>query len=118
MRAFSTPPVWPLEPDRRPTAARDYRCEVPRGRGPGVFGPAYFRKIADVLSAEGAPDLAARAAVMRRHSLTPAAPSPALTRATDGEPTSRIPDHTRDPTAVGRIVSAHGPPSPGGPCRD
>ena len=42
---------------------------------PGVFGPAYFREIADVLSAEGPPDLAALAAVMRRHGLTPAAPA-------------------------------------------
>jgi quercetin dioxygenase-like cupin family protein len=44
---------------------------------PGVFGPAYFREIAEVLSAEGPPDRAALAAVMRRHGLTPAAPSPA-----------------------------------------
>jgi quercetin dioxygenase-like cupin family protein len=44
---------------------------------PGVFGPAYFREIADVLSGEGPPDLAALAAVMRRHGLTPAPPAPA-----------------------------------------
>jgi len=46
---------------------------------PGMFGPAYFREIAEVLaaSAGGPPDLAAIAEVMRRHGLTPAAPSAA-----------------------------------------
>src|SRR3954454_23228440 len=44
---------------------------------PGVFGADYFREIADALPAEGPPDVAALAAVMRRHALTPAAPSPA-----------------------------------------
>ena len=41
---------------------------------PGVFGPAYFREIAAVLDAAagGPPDLAAIAAIMRRHGLTPA----------------------------------------------
>jgi len=44
---------------------------------PGVFGPAYFHEIGEVLaaSAGGPPDLAAVAAVMRRHGLTPAAPA-------------------------------------------
>jgi len=42
---------------------------------PGVFGPAYFREVADVLSAGGRPDLGAIADVMQRHGLTPAAPS-------------------------------------------
>lgn len=44
---------------------------------PGVFGPAYFREIGDVLaaSAGGPPDLAAVGEVMRRHGLTPAPPS-------------------------------------------
>jgi quercetin dioxygenase-like cupin family protein len=43
---------------------------------PGVFGPAYFRDVSQVLSAsaEGPPDLAALAEVMRRHGLTPAQP--------------------------------------------
>jgi quercetin dioxygenase-like cupin family protein len=43
---------------------------------PAVFGPAYFREIADVLaaSAGGPPDLAAIGEVMRRHGLTPAPP--------------------------------------------
>jgi quercetin dioxygenase-like cupin family protein len=43
---------------------------------PGVFGPAYFRDIAEVLEAAGGgpPDLAAIGAVMRRHGLTPAQP--------------------------------------------
>jgi quercetin dioxygenase-like cupin family protein len=44
---------------------------------PGVFGPAYFRDVGDVLAATlgGPPDLAAIAEVMRRHGLTPAPPS-------------------------------------------
>ena len=43
---------------------------------PAVFGPAYFREIAEVLaaSAGGPPDLAAIGEVMRRHGLTPAPP--------------------------------------------
>jgi len=46
---------------------------------PGVFGPAYFREIAEVLaaSAGGPPSLAAIGEVMRRHGLTPAPPSTA-----------------------------------------
>jgi quercetin dioxygenase-like cupin family protein len=41
---------------------------------PGVFGPAYFREVGEVLaaSAGGPPDLAAVGEVMRRHGLTPA----------------------------------------------
>ena len=41
---------------------------------PAVFGPAYFREIAEVLaaSAGGPPDLTAIGEVMRRHGLTPA----------------------------------------------
>ena len=43
---------------------------------PALFGPAYFREIADVLAAAagGPPDKDAMAAVMRRHGLTPAPP--------------------------------------------
>ena len=43
---------------------------------PGVFGPAYFQDIAQVLAgaAGGPPDLAAIATAMRRHGLTPAQP--------------------------------------------
>ena len=43
---------------------------------PGVFGPAYFREIGEVLAAArgGPPDLAAIGEVMRRHGLTPAPP--------------------------------------------
>jgi quercetin dioxygenase-like cupin family protein len=43
---------------------------------PGVFGPDYFRDIADVVKAAsgGPPDLEAVASVMRRHGLTPAKP--------------------------------------------
>jgi quercetin dioxygenase-like cupin family protein len=42
---------------------------------PGILGPDYFREVAAVLdaSAGGPPDLAAIAAVMRRHGLTPVA---------------------------------------------
>ena len=44
---------------------------------PGVFGPSYFRDIADVMaaSAGGPPDLGALMDVMRRHGLTPAMPA-------------------------------------------
>ena len=44
---------------------------------PGVFGPAYFREIGEVLaaSAGGPPNVAAVLEVMRRHGLTPAPPS-------------------------------------------
>ncbi len=40
---------------------------------PGILGPGYFREVAAVLDAAagGPPDLAAIAAVMRRHGLTP-----------------------------------------------
>jgi quercetin dioxygenase-like cupin family protein len=42
---------------------------------PGILGPDYFRDVGSVLdsAAGGPPDLAALAAVMRRHGLTPAA---------------------------------------------
>jgi quercetin dioxygenase-like cupin family protein len=43
---------------------------------PGVFGPAYFQALSDVLAGGGPPDVAALGAVMRRHGLTPA-PTPA-----------------------------------------
>jgi quercetin dioxygenase-like cupin family protein len=44
---------------------------------PGVFGPAYFREVGEVLAASvgGPPDHAAIAQVMRRHGLTPAPPA-------------------------------------------
>jgi quercetin dioxygenase-like cupin family protein len=43
---------------------------------PGVFGPAYFREVGELLaaSAGGPPDRAALGEVMRRHGLTPAPP--------------------------------------------
>ena len=46
---------------------------------PGVFGPAYFQEVADVLAAAAGspPDPVAIGAVMRRHGLTPAQPSAA-----------------------------------------
>jgi quercetin dioxygenase-like cupin family protein len=39
---------------------------------PGLFGPAYFREVGEVLAAGGPPDIEAIKAVMRRHGLTPA----------------------------------------------
>jgi quercetin dioxygenase-like cupin family protein len=41
---------------------------------PGILGPDYFREVAAILDAAGGgpPDLAAIAAVMRRHGVTPA----------------------------------------------
>ena len=45
---------------------------------PAVFGPAYFEDIAAaVAAAQGPPDPAAIAEVMKRHGLTPAPPVPA-----------------------------------------
>jgi len=43
---------------------------------PGVFGPSYFRDVAQVLAAAagGPPDLAALGETMRHHGLTPAQP--------------------------------------------
>ena len=44
---------------------------------PGVFGPAYFDEMAEILAATagGPPDLAALGEAMRRHGLTPAPPA-------------------------------------------
>jgi quercetin dioxygenase-like cupin family protein len=49
---------------------------------PGVFTPAYFHEIAEVLdrSPGGPPDPGALMAVMTRHGLTPAAPVPQVPR--------------------------------------
>ena len=44
---------------------------------PGVFGPAYFQELADVVAAGGPPDPGAMKAVMVRHGLTPAPPTAA-----------------------------------------
>jgi len=43
---------------------------------PGVFGPSYFREIAETIAstAGGPPDVEALARVMRRHGVTPAQP--------------------------------------------
>ena len=38
---------------------------------PGVFGPDYFRDLAELLAAGGPPDPAAIGGVMQRHGLTP-----------------------------------------------
>jgi quercetin dioxygenase-like cupin family protein len=85
--------TWTVDGDAIEIAPGDALC-VPRGtvhgfanRGsadakflaiatPGVFGPAYFHEIGEVLaaSAGGPPDVAALLQVMRRHGLTPAPP--------------------------------------------
>jgi quercetin dioxygenase-like cupin family protein len=86
--------TWTIDGQRREIGPGEALC-VPRGsihafenRGtvkakflaiatPGVFGPAYFREIGEVLAAAagGPPDRAALAQVMRRHGLTPAPPA-------------------------------------------
>jgi quercetin dioxygenase-like cupin family protein len=85
--------TWAIDGEEHEIGPGQARC-IPRGsihgfenRGavdakflaiatPGVFGPAYFHEISDVLaaSAGGPPDLAAIGEVMRRHGLTPAPP--------------------------------------------
>jgi quercetin dioxygenase-like cupin family protein len=84
--------AWTIEGEAIEIGAGEAVC-VPRGaihgfenRGsadakflaiasPGVFGPAYFTEVGEVLAAAagGPPDLAALGEVMRRHGLTPAA---------------------------------------------
>ena len=83
--------VWTVEGQEHEVGSGEVLC-IPRGAvhqfanvgevgaralaivTPGVLGPEYFRGIAAVLQAavDGPPDLAAIAAVMRRHGLTPA----------------------------------------------
>jgi quercetin dioxygenase-like cupin family protein len=85
--------TWTIDGQARELAPGESVC-IPRGqvhgfenRGsvdakflaiatPGVFGPAYFRDVAQVLAAAagGPPDLAVLGEVMRRHGLTPAQP--------------------------------------------
>jgi quercetin dioxygenase-like cupin family protein len=82
--------VWTVEGDTREVGPGEVLC-IPRGAvhqfanvgelgakalaivTPGILGPEYFRGVAAVLDAAagGPPDLAAIAAVMRRHGLTP-----------------------------------------------
>lgn len=86
--------TWTIDGDTVDVAPGEAVC-VPRGKvhgfqnqghvdaaflavaTPGVFGPAYFREIGEVLaaSAGGPPHFAAIGEVMRRHGLTPAPPS-------------------------------------------
>ena len=86
--------TWTVEGQERELGAGEALC-VPRGsihgfenRGtvdakflaiatPGVFGPAYFEEIGEILAAAagGPPDRAALGEVMHRHGLTPAPPS-------------------------------------------
>lgn len=54
-------------------AAESGNCAFLAIATPGVFGPAYFLELADVLSGPGAPDPAAVGDVMKRHGLTPVA---------------------------------------------
>ena len=83
--------VWTVEGEPSEVGAGEVLC-IPRGAvhqfanagdldgkalaiaTPGVIGPAFFREVASILDAAGGgpPDLAAVAAVMRRHGLTPA----------------------------------------------
>ena len=83
--------VWTVEGEAHAVGPGEVLC-IPRGAvhqfanigdveagalaivTPGVLGPEYFREIAAVLDAAagGPPDLAAVAAVMRRHGFTPA----------------------------------------------
>jgi quercetin dioxygenase-like cupin family protein len=46
---------------------------------PGVFGPAYFEDLAELLATGGPPDPTAIGAVMHRHGLTPAPPAAVAT---------------------------------------
>ena len=82
--------VWTVEGQAHEVGSGEVLC-IPRGAvhrfdntgdfdakalaivTPGILGPDYFREVAAVLdtSAGGPPDLAAIAAVMRRHGLTP-----------------------------------------------
>jgi len=82
--------VWTVEGERHQVGPGEVLC-IPRGAvhqfanagdldakalaiaTPGIVGPAYFREVAAVLDAAagGPPDVAAIAAVMRRHGLTP-----------------------------------------------
>jgi hypothetical protein len=94
---------------------------------PGVFGPAYFEDLRQVLAAAagGPPDTAAIGEVMRRHGLTPAQPV-ATCRPGDSRLPSRLANttrkrderrsmgnrHSRPPALVG-LLSLHGRlPSP------
>lgn len=83
--------IWTVEGEPTEVAPGEVLC-IPRGAvhhfanpgdvgakalaivTPGILGPGYFREVAAVLdsAAGGPPDLAAVAAVMRRHGLTPA----------------------------------------------
>ena len=82
--------IWTIGAERREVGPGEVLC-IPRGAvhhfnntsgadvtmlcvvTPGVLGPAYFLELADIAraAAGGPPDLAAIAAVMRRHGLTP-----------------------------------------------
>ena len=85
--------VWTVDGDAHEVGPGEVLC-IPRGAvhqfanagalsaktlaivTPGILGPDYFREIAAILdgAAGGPPDLAAIAAVMRRHGLTPVSP--------------------------------------------
>ena len=64
----------PAAPSTSSTTPREVDAKALAIVTPGILGPDYFREVAAVLDAAagGPPDLAAIAAVMRRHGLTPA----------------------------------------------
>ena len=86
--------AWTIEGTRADVGPGDALC-IPRGAvhrfdnvgdvdatalaivTPGILGPDYFREVAEIVAATagGPPDLAAVAAVMRRHGLTPVPPA-------------------------------------------
>ena len=86
--------AWTIEGTRADVGPGDALC-IPRGAvhrfdnvgdvdatalaivTPGILGPDYFREVAEIVAATagGPPDLAAVAAVMRRHGLTPVRPA-------------------------------------------
>jgi quercetin dioxygenase-like cupin family protein len=86
--------AWTIEGTRADVGPGDALC-IPRGAvhrfdnvgdvdatalaivTPGILGPDYFREVAEIVAATagGPPDLAAIAAVMRRHGLTPVPPA-------------------------------------------
>lgn len=85
--------TWTVEGARRQLGPEDCFC-VKRGEvhsfvnesdepvkqlvivTPAMIGPEYFRDVAEVINSGAPPDPAAVAAVMRRHGLTPAPPTP------------------------------------------
>jgi hypothetical protein len=76
-------PFGELNPTRALVVGVDPPIQVAQLFTPGVFGPAYFHQVAEVLDASpgGPPNLDDLFRVMSRHGLTPAIP--------EGPPTTR-----------------------------